>query len=183
MTTNSIFLKGQKYFLEGDLKNSIIAFSDALEQGEKWLYSHLNRGIAYLKMSYFGQAIDDFNVVIQENDGNEGALFYRGIAKLNLGESEAAIEDFDRALALNPERGASYLARGIAHFTLGHSAEAERDIHDSHVLNSVEPGAFLEEYIFSNALFNKSGRILDLDQGRWNLVLTEAEVRRMVTFH
>lgn len=174
---------GQKAFLRGDLATSIKAFSEALKQGDHPFHSNLNRGIAYLKIGQFVRAVEDFDTVISKNNPHDQAFFYRGIAKLNLEKNEEAIDDLDSSLALNPERGAAYLARGLAHSALGHTREAEKDIHDCHALNNVELGEFMEEYIFSEPLFNRTLTLFEKDEGRWKLALTENEVQRLTTLH
>jgi len=183
MTTTNTFLLGQKAFLGGDLENSIKAFSDALKQGTHPVHSHLNRGIAYFKIGQFTRAIEDFDVIIANDNIHGRTLFYRGLAKLNLEENEEAIHDLDRSLALNPERGAAYLARGLAHHALGNRVEAEKDIHDGHVLNDVELGEFMEEYIISESLFIRTLKLFENDDAKWKLLMTESEVQRMDTVH
>ncbi len=183
MTTTNTYLQGQKTFLGGDLEDSIKAFSNALEQGVHPVHSHLNRGIAYFKTCQFDRAIEDFDIIINENNSHERALFYRGIAKLNLEENEEAIHDLDRSLALKPERGDTYLARGLAHNALGHKDEAEKDIHDSHVLHNVELGEFMEENILSESLFNRTLKFFETDDAKWELSLTDTEVQRMDVVH
>ncbi len=183
MTTTNTYLQGQKTFLGGDLEDSIKAFSNALEQGVHPVHSHLNRGIAYFKTCQFDRAIEDFDIIINENNSHERALFYRGIAKLNLEENEEAIHDLDRSLALKPERGDTYLARGLAHNALGHKDEAEKGIHDSHVLHNVELGEFMEENILSESLFNRTLKFFETDDAKWELSLTDTEVQRMDVVH
>ncbi len=183
MTSANIFKHGQKAFLGGDLVSSISAFSKALEQGDHPFHSHLNRGIAYLKIGHFDKAIEDFDAVIKEDDQHHRAYFYRGIAKLNLERDEEAIHDLDRCLAINPENGAAYLARGLAHEGLNHKKEAEDDIHNSHALNSVEPGEFLEEYALSDHLFKRTLLLFEHDEGKWTLSLTEDEVQHLAILH
>ncbi len=183
MTTTNTYLTGQKAFLGGDLERSIVAFTDAVEHGIHPLHSHLNRGIAYFKIGRFHHAIKDFDMLIDEDETHERALFYRGIARLNLGENEEAIHDFDRAIAINPEGGNTYLARGLAHHSLGHRKEANRDIHDGHVLKSVELGEFMEENILAESLFNKTLKYLESDDANWELSLTNNEVQRMDVVH
>ena len=183
MNTTNTFLKAQKAFLGRDFENSIEAFSDALKHGEQPLYSHLNRGIAYLKTGRFVEAVTDFDFIITHDAVHEWALFYRGVAHLNLEHNEEAGHDLDRAIALNPDRSASYLARGLAHYFLGHWKEAERDIHNDHVLNNLELGEFIEEYIISNSLFQWSLDLFGNDREKWRLSLTEDEVQRMFALH
>jgi tetratricopeptide (TPR) repeat protein len=183
MTNTTIFLQGQKAFLSGDLEESIRAFSEALEQGVHSFYSHLNRGIAYFKIGQFLRAIEDFDVIIKNDDVHPRALFYRGLANLNLGRNEEAIHDLDKSIAYNPDRGATYLARGLAHHALGHRDKATKDIHDSHVLRDVEFGEFIEESILSEALFNRTLKYFEEDDASWNLSLTGSEVQRMGVVH
>ncbi|MCK5069164.1 MAG: tetratricopeptide repeat protein [Desulfocapsa sp.] len=183
MATTNIYQQGQRAFLGGDIERSIEAFSDALEQGIHPYHSHLNRGIAYMKICQLSRAVEDFDRILNKDPTHGRAFFYRGIARLNLGNYEAAIDDFDHSIALNPEKGASYLARGLAHHILGHRVEAEKDIHDNHVLNGIEPGAFMEEHILSESLFNKTLTYFEKDDAAWNLSLTENEVLRMGVVH
>lgn len=183
MTTTNTFLQGQKAFLDGDFTKSIKAFSDAVKQDNHSFQSRLNRGIAYLKIGLFLQAIEDFDSIINENDIHDKAYFYRGVAKLNLEENKEAIHDLNRSISLNPERGEAYLARGLAHAGLDHKKEAVKDIHDNHALNSVELGEFIEEYILSEHLFNRTLTLFEIDEAKWRLSLTENEVQRMATLH
>jgi tetratricopeptide (TPR) repeat protein len=183
MTTINTYLKGQQAFLGGDLEDCIIAFSDALEHGIHPMHSYLNRGIAYFKTALFDRAVEDFNRVIKEDKNHERALFYRGIAKLNLEENKEAIHDLDRAISLKPDKGASYLARGLAHHSLGHIKEAKKDIHDGHVLKNIELGEFMEENILSETLFNRTLKLFENDEAKWELSLTDSEVERMDVVH
>jgi len=183
MTTTTAFIEGQKAFLGGDLENSIHAFSDALEHGEHPVHSHLNRGIAYLKLGRFKRAIEDCDLILERDGLHERALYYRGVAKLNLEENESAIHDLDRSLALNPDRGVAYLARGLAHYALGHREAMEKDIHDNHALSTVELGEFMEEYILSGPLFERILEFFEKDKGKWRLSLTEDEIQRMAILH
>ncbi len=183
MTTTNTYLQGQRSFLSGDLEDSIKAFSDSLEHGVHPFHSHLNRGIAYFKIGRFARAIEDFDVIINEDDVHARALFYRGLANLNLERNEEAILDLDRSIAFNPERGVAYLARGLAHHALGHRNNAEKNIHDSHVLHDVELGEFIEEYVLSESLFNRTLKFFEKDDAEWNLSLTESEVQRMAIVH
>lgn len=183
MTTTNTYLIRQKAFLGGDLENSMVAFTDAMEHGIHPLHSHLNRGIAYFKIGRFHHAIKDFDILINEDETYERALFYRGLAKLNMEENEKAIHGFDRALAINPDGGNTYLARGLAHHSLGHKREADKDIHDGHVLKSVELGEFMEENILSESLFDRTLKYFESDDANWELSLTDNEVQRMDVVH
>jgi len=183
MTTLNTYIQGQKAFLGGDFESSIKDFTSALKQGTHPFHSHLNRGIAYFNIGQFNHAIDDFDAIIDKDDSHERAYFYRGLAKLNLEKNEEALHDFDKSLALRPDRGVTYLARGLAHLGLGHKREAEKDIYDIHVLDNVELGEFIEEYILSETLFNRTLNFIETDEAKWKLLLTASEVLRMDTVH
>jgi tetratricopeptide (TPR) repeat protein len=98
MTTTNTYLQGQKAFLDGDMENSIKAFSDTLECGLHSFHSHLNRGIAYFKIGQFFRAIEDFDSILNTDNSHARALLYRGLANLNMGKNEEAIHDLDRPI-------------------------------------------------------------------------------------
>ncbi len=183
MTTLNTYSHGQKAFLGGDFESSIKDFTSALKQGTHPFHSHLNRGIAYFNIGQFKHAINDFDAIIDKNDSHERAYFYRGIARLNMEESEAALQDFNKSLSLSPDRGNTYLARGLAYLSLGDIKEAEKDIYDTHVLNNVEVGEFMEEYILSETLLDRTLKFLETDDTKWRLLLTATEVLRMDNIH
>lgn len=183
MTEVTPFRHGQKAFLAGHLQESILAFSEAIGDGDEPLRALLARGVALLKSEQFAEAISDFSEVLSEGGDCQRAHFYRGICHLNLGHYGEAVADFDASLARNPERGSAYLARGLAHAELGNMAAAEADISNSYVLNNVEVGEFLEEFAISRTMFNRSMALFDGDRGPWRLVMTEEEVQRMEGFH
>jgi len=103
--------------------------------------------------------------------------------KLNMEKNEEALQDFNKSLSLSPDRGNTYMARGLAHLSLGDIMAAEKDIYDTHVLNNVEVGAFIEEYILSETLLNRTLKFLETDDTKWRLLLTATEVLRMDNIH
>ncbi len=183
MTTLSTYTHGQKAFLDGDFETSIKDFAIALKHGTHPFHSHLNRGIAYFNIGQFKHAINDFDAILEKNDNHERAYFYRGLAKLNMEENKEAILDFNKSLALSPDRGNTYLARGLAYLSLGDIRDAEKDIYDNHVLDNIEVGAFIEEYILSQKLLNRTLKFLETDVAQWRLLLTTTEVLRMDSVH
>lgn len=183
MTTLNTYLQGQKAFLGGDYEDSIKGFTSALKQGTHPLHSHLNRGIAYFNIGQFKHAIEDFDAIIDKDSNHERAYFYRGLAKLNLEKNEEAILDFNKSLELSPDRDVTHLARGLAHLSLDHIREAEKDIYDTQVLNNVEIGEFMEEYILSERLFDRTLEFIEKDESKWKLMMTETEVVSMDTVH
>lgn len=65
------------------------------------------RGISYDKLGHFGEAVQDFNKVLQLEPNNSVAYFNRGSTYDSLGMHDAAIADFSKALELDPGTSSS----------------------------------------------------------------------------
>ncbi len=128
MDSTELFQKAQQLFLEGKHEDSIKAFTEAIEAGEKIEISFLSRGVAYIKINQFDNAIKDFGKVIEMNNQNYRAYFYRGTAYMSKEKFENAIADFDRTIELKPDHGAAFFARGTAYAQIGNEYEASRNL-------------------------------------------------------
>ncbi len=128
LTSKQIFEEAQSLFMDGKLDESIKAFTEAINSGEKSEVSYLSRGVAYLRNNDKENAISDFTEVEKMNDQNVRAHFYNGIAYLTKKSLKEAISEFDRTIELNPEHGAAFFARGSAYAELGNEELATKNI-------------------------------------------------------
>jgi tetratricopeptide (TPR) repeat protein len=141
MVTNDFFEDGKRHFVEGRLRDSIEAFTKAVEAGYDPQICYLSRGAAYLKLREVDNAIEDFSRVITLGAGRTRVYYYRGMAHAQKKEYGKAVEDFTRALELKPDDGASLFARGAAYLEMGRTEEAGEDIkHATHYLNAAVQG-------------------------------------------
>ncbi len=128
MGANDFFEDGKRLFVEGKLKESIEAFTRAVETGYEPKISYLSRGAAYLKIREADKAIADFSKVIDLDKKNPRPYYYRGMANTQKKDFEKAVKDFSKAIELKPDDGASLFARGASYIEMGKLEEAGQDI-------------------------------------------------------
>jgi tetratricopeptide (TPR) repeat protein len=85
-------------------KNSIQAYSRAIQLDSKFWQAYEHRASGYLALKRYSEAIRDFDVVLHLNQDDASAYSDRGIAKLESGRYFAAILDFDEAIRRKKER-------------------------------------------------------------------------------
>jgi tetratricopeptide (TPR) repeat protein len=102
MTTTKFFENAQRLFVDGKLKESIEAFTKAIDSGEKSEIAFLSRGVAHLKNHETDQAINDFSDVVNMNDNNfsdnVAAYFARGTAYAHMGNEKEATKSIKTAI-------------------------------------------------------------------------------------
>ncbi len=128
MYAKELFREGQKFLVDGKHKESIDAFTKAIEAGEKTEVAFLSRGVAYFKAEQYDNAIRDFDTAINMNDQNFRSYFYRGTMYIAKEDYEKAITDFDKTIKLKPDYGAAFFARGTAYAQIGNENEAKKSI-------------------------------------------------------
>jgi len=93
------------------------------------------RGLAYLWLQKYQQAIQDCNKAISLKAKFHTAYDYRGVAYTHLGQFKLAIEDFNRAIELLPMYAQAYINRARALIRLQKYQEALRDFERALELN------------------------------------------------
>lgn len=179
MTTQELFREAQDLFIEGQVKESIEAFTRAHDAGYDPIRTYLSRGTAYLKTTEFDKAIEDFSAVVTLDPNNERGYYYRGIAYLDKQEYESALEDLTHAIVLNPERGVSYFARGLIESELGCEDDALRDFKNAVVYSDTETEGFAHGFGSTPTLFERSMALLEGERGPLTVVLTEGEIKKL----
>jgi tetratricopeptide (TPR) repeat protein len=107
MKANDFFEDGKRYFVEGNLRDSIEAFTKAADGGF------------------------DFSRVVDLDGKNARAFYYRGMAYAQRKDYDKAVDDFTRAIELKPNEGSFLFARGASYMELGKSEEAGEDIRNA----------------------------------------------------
>jgi tetratricopeptide (TPR) repeat protein len=120
--------QAQLLFAEGKEKESIEAFTKALDVGADPYIVHLSRGVAHLKLNELEKSLDDFKKAIEANSQSARAYYFRGTAHMMKEEYESAVSDFTSALKLKTDHGMAKFSRAIAYARLNKSEEASRDM-------------------------------------------------------
>jgi len=116
------------YYLRGIINNGREKYSKALDDftqaidlgsGSDMLYrSYLGRGVSYLNLTEYDQALSDLSTSIQQNDTVAGAYYSRGMVNYELRDYQAAIDDFLKILEFSEGNAELYFNLGMAYFRL-----------------------------------------------------------------
>jgi len=88
----------------------------------------ISMGELYIRMSKYGQAIEQYDKAIRVDSRNSTAYNGRGAAYGRLGQFERAIQDFDESIRLAPASAEAYINRGGAYAGLGQFQKAIDDM-------------------------------------------------------
>lgn len=111
----------------GYWQNNITLFSHALSVTDGNYVAYNNRGTAYAALGKYGQAIEDYNKVIEINPADANVYYNRGIAYAALGNYGQAIEDNNKFIEINPADALAYNNRANAYAALGNQKQAIED--------------------------------------------------------
>ena len=125
------FEEGQLLFIEGQVKESIAAFTNALEAGADPFMTYLSRGAAHLKLKEIDPAISDFGKAIGINRQKPRPYYYRGMAYMVKNDYKKAAGDFSKALELEPGLHTARFSRAIAYARTGELDKAMDDLRET----------------------------------------------------
>jgi tetratricopeptide (TPR) repeat protein len=129
MSDNQELLRqAQLLFAEGKNKESIDAFTVALDAGADPYISHLSRGVGHMKEQNIDNAINDFSKAITLNNRSARAHFFRGMAYMMKNEFAEAVSDFTSALEYKHDYGMAKFCRAVSYARLGNFAESSIDM-------------------------------------------------------
>ncbi|MEW6599927.1 MAG: tetratricopeptide repeat protein [Nitrospirota bacterium] len=176
MDAQKKFLDGQRLFFAGKHKESILAFTESIEEGGEKEITLLSRGVAYLKTEQVDRAIKDFGTVLSLNGGNFRAYFYRGIAYMANFHYDESIRDFDKTIELRPYYGAAFFARGAAYAQLGNEYEAAKNIRTAIIFSENNIQGFMDTFRLFRPQFDKAMAIMTNKGKTPSISLTEEEI-------
>lgn len=128
MDTQELLREAQLLFAEGKDKESIEAFTKALEAGVDPYIAHLSRGVGYVKVQDIDNALSDFSKAISLNKQSARAYFFRGMAYMMKNEFENAVSDFTNALEYKKDYGMAKFCRAVSNGRLGKFEESSQDM-------------------------------------------------------
>jgi len=128
MDAQELLREAQLLFVNGKEKESIEAYTKAIEAGADPYIAHLSRGVAYIKIQDVDSALNDFSKAINANNQSARAYFFRGMACMMKGEFENAVSDLSKTLELKPDHLMAMFARGTSYARMGKFDEASKDI-------------------------------------------------------
>ncbi len=163
----AMVLKGQIRFDQKDYNYSIKELSDAIKNmpANKPDYNAYKlRAKARFEVKDFKNAVNDWNVYLEANPGEEDALIARGAAKINSNDNSGAIVDLDEAIKLNKKNAVSYCYRGVAKGGNKNFTEALKDLDYAIKLKFDYSAAFVNRAAIKFASKDKRGACEDLQK-------------------
>lgn len=127
-----------------DYSGALTELDAAEEAGENLRQINRYRGIAYMGLTNYGQAIEAFESALGGSDGLVQDIdfdlnYYLAAAHSKNGDYGAAEEIYNAILALRPEEEDAYFLRGNVRMSLGRFEQAQEDFDKS---IAIAPGNF-----------------------------------------
>lgn len=131
LDAGTAFEEGQLLFIEGQVSESIKAFTNALEAGADPFMTYLSRGAAHLKLKEIDPAVSDFTRAIGINGQKPRPYYYRGMAYMVKSDYKKAAEDFTKTLEMEPGLHAARFSRAIAYARTGELDKSVNDLRET----------------------------------------------------
>ncbi|MEM9351506.1 MAG: tetratricopeptide repeat protein [Planctomycetota bacterium] len=105
---------GFTYAQEGDYRQAIDAYGEAIARNQSFSLAYVNRALAYVQVGSFQKAINNFNQAIRNEPSEANHYYLRGITHERLGEYQKALDSYQLAILNNPESADYYRAAANA---------------------------------------------------------------------
>lgn len=152
--------QGISFARKGENERALAEFEKALALSPDFVRAFFNRGLVYMRMRHYDQAIVEFGKVIEIGNKNAGAqkireatyvpkklyaqvYFNRGTAHLNRAVYDLAIADFTTALRIDPKLSRALNNRGAAQLEKRQFDQALSDFESALKLNPKYALAFM----------------------------------------
>jgi tetratricopeptide (TPR) repeat protein len=121
------------YYLRGIINNAREKYSKALDdfsqaidlKPKEILYRcYLGRGVSYMNLLEYDNALQDLSTSISQNDTVAGAWYSRAMVNYELDDYSAAIHDFQKTLEFSQGSAALYFNLGMAYYRLNEKEKA-----------------------------------------------------------
>jgi len=144
---------GNNYFFNGKYTEALNYYSEVLTRPE-YRKNHMlwnNKGLVFLKLSKYENAIESFDNAIKLLPNSTTALYNKGIALAFLAKFQEAIYCYDKALEINPDASEVWNDKGGAFLGLGKYRDA---IYSFDKALSLDPSNFVAWVNKGNSLRN-----------------------------
>jgi tetratricopeptide (TPR) repeat protein len=128
MDNQELLRQAQLLFAEEKYKESIEAFTKALEAGADPYISHLSRGVGYMRLEDIDNALGDFSKAISMNKQSARGYFFRGMTRMMKNEFEDAVSDFTNALEYKHDYGMAKFCRAVSYARIGNFEESSKEM-------------------------------------------------------
>ena len=131
-------------FSQGDFTGAIAEYSNAIKINPKRGGLYLQRGLAYLELDKFQEALDDLKLAFELDKANKNAvLVCRGRALAGLKKYQESLADLNEAITADPKFVLAFISRADTYLGLGEDQKALEDLEHALSLDPKQPRAYL----------------------------------------
>lgn len=98
----SLTARASAYIAKGNVKDGMDDLTEALNLEPKYAVAYFNRGMGYLKLKEYDNAIEAFSLALENNNRHVGAMVHRGLAYEMRGTYGSALADYSKAIEIDP---------------------------------------------------------------------------------
>ena len=139
---NDEFYLGLSCSTSGDFEKGILHYTKAIKRNPQLLSAYTNRGINFLQLHRYNEAIADHTKAIELLPRRSLNYFLRGMTYKHAGNLDAAVVDYNKAIEIGPPLAAQHTGLGEIYTRLQNHSDAisefnkalqiEPDNHDAH---------------------------------------------------
>jgi tetratricopeptide (TPR) repeat protein len=134
--SESSHARGVVRYLLGKFEQALEDAKVCIEKADENIPEHyVFRGLCHAALSNFGEAVNDFSVALQLNDGLEYVYNFRGRCAFLMDDSDLAYMDYQKLVSLNENSPEPYIKTAIV---LMHSSSFSGAISSLENANSIE---------------------------------------------
>ena len=140
--TNDEFYLGLSCSTSGDFEKGILHYTKAIKRNPRLLSAYTNRGINFLQLHRYNEAIADHTKAIELLPRRSLNYFLRGMTYKHAGNLDAAVVDYNKAIEIGHPLAAQHTGLGEIYTRLQNHSDAisefnkalqiEIDNHDAH---------------------------------------------------
>ena len=176
---------GMEQVRQMDYSGALTTFDSALAAGEDARLVYRGKGLAYMGMTQYEQAVEQFTECLHLSDGRVQDIdfdvnYYLAVAYFRNGQTEQARDRYTAILSLRPEETDAHYLRGVAELAIGVYEDAQKDFDSVLKLTSWDCDRLLSIYqslteygykeigqqYLEAALQEKGDKLKNYDKGR-----------------
>jgi tetratricopeptide (TPR) repeat protein len=144
-----------------DLLGGIADCTEALRLLPNRPMPHANRGMAYIKLSQYGQAVADFHIALQHDPLNGNLHRIKAYAHYELEQYAQAVIHYSHALKFFHDEALPHAMRGVCYHYLHDFDKALTDFNRALILNPHDSGAYSNRGVLYTTLRQYDAALAD----------------------
>ena len=165
-----LFNTGNTLLNNGDAQQAVQKYTEAIGVAPSIAALYINRGLAYISLSKYPEAIADADKAIALSQGDssqktQSAIAYqiKALAVQSQGDNKTALDLYSKAIELNPSNPKFFNGRGNSYRLLERYNEAVADYTNAIKLDPTLPHAYINRAAVYRNMKNHDAALKDLD--------------------